>query len=360
VAQELQISDFDYHLPEELIAQEPCPQRDQARLLVVDRRTGRLHHRHIYDLPQLLGTDDLLVFNDSKVLPARLYGERATTGGKWEGLYLCSLSFPQGSRLVWEMLAHTRGYIRAGEHVELVDRDGAPSEYKLEIVGRTSDKHLLVRPVPELPPVDFLEQVGHVPIPPYIRKGVDEAADRERYQTVYAREPGSVAAPTAGLHFTPELLEQLRQRGVGIAHVTLHVGYGTFQPIKVDNLAEHRMHEEWCHVPEETVRAIKTCRGRRGRVFAVGTTTVRALEAAVQADTHHELQPWTGQASLFIRPPYQITTCDALLTNFHLPRSTLLMLVSAFAGRERMLWAYAEAVKERYRFFSYGDAMLIL
>jgi S-adenosylmethionine:tRNA ribosyltransferase-isomerase len=359
VGEDLQISDFDYHLPEELIAQEPSPRRDQARLLVVDRRAKSFTHRHVYDLPELLRPGDLLVFNNSRVIPARLYGERATTGGKWEGLYLRTIPDPQGTGDVWELLAHTRGYIRAGELVELLDRDGNPSPFMLQITGRTDDKHLLVRPVPDLPPVEFLEQVGHIPIPPYIRKGVDHVEDRERYQTVYAQEAGSVAAPTAGLHFTPELLEQLKQRGVETAQVTLHVGYGTFQPVKVENLAEHRMHEEWARVPEETVQAINACRSRDGRVVAVGTTTARALEAAVQAHPSHELQPWVGQASLFIRPPYTFRTFDTLLTNFHLPRSTLLMLVSAFAGRELTLAAYAQAVRQKYRFFSYGDAMLI-
>lgn len=372
MAEELQISDFEYVLPEELIAQEPCVRREDARLLVVDRATQTLSHHHIYDLPQLLKPDDLLIFNNTKVLPARIYGIRSSTGGKWEGLYLrerLDLTPP-----CWELMAHSRGYLQDGEWVDLLDRQNAATPFRLQVVGRTPERYLLVTLLPAMKPAELFEQIGHVPLPPYIRKGLDTAADLQRYQTVYAETPGSVAAPTAGLHFTKELLTQLTKQGVNQAHVTLHVGIGTFAPVKVDHLNDHVMHEEWCELSAETAKAVNTCRGRR---IAVGTTSARTLESAPltpnptprggEGDQRHislpvrgNLQPFSGTTSLFIRPGYQFQTIDGLLTNFHLPRSTLLVLISALAGRDLIRAAYAEAIRERYRFFSYGDAMLIL
>lgn len=362
MAEELQISDFDYELPAELIAQEPCARREDARLLVVERATQTLTHHSIADLPSLLRPDDLLIFNDTKVIPARLYGIRAATGGKWEGLYLRERSFQDEP--CWELLAHSRGYINEGEWIELLDRQQVPTRYQLQVIGRTDDRHLLVKPDCQLTPMALLAEIGHVPLPPYIRKGMDTQADLERYQTVYASEPGSVAAPTAGLHFTPELLAKLKKQGVQQAYLTLHVGIGTFAPVKVDNLAEHIMHEEWCTLPAVTVEAIHRCTGRR---IAVGTTTVRTLESAplTPVDGRNEghggkLMPFAGSTGIFIKPGHRFLHLDAMITNFHLPRSTLLVLISAFAGRELIQRAYAEAIRERYRFFSYGDAMLIL
>jgi S-adenosylmethionine:tRNA ribosyltransferase-isomerase len=358
--QELQISDFDYELPEELIAQEPSRTRDQARLLVVHRQLQTFSDRTIRDLPGLLSPGDLLVFNNTKVIPARLYGKRASTEGKWEGLYLHTppQSPPSQGGEVWEILSHTRGYLRAGEFVDLFDREHKPSQYRLKVVGRTPDKHLLVQPDPPIAPLVLLEEIGHVPIPCYIRRGVDRDDDRQRYQTVYAKYEGSVAAPTAGLHFTPDLLQQLTDRDVEFAFVTLHVGFGTFQPIKTAQLSEHRMHSEWCALPAETVLAIEKCRAAGKKVIAVGTTTVRTLESVYLKNNGH-LQTWSGSTDLFIQPPFFFHTIDGLLTNFHLPQSSLLILVCAFAGRELTLRAYAHAVQERYRFYSYGDAMLI-
>jgi len=353
VAEELQISEFDYHLPPELIAQEPCIRREDARLLVVERASGTIRHQHIRDLPALLKPHDLLIFNNTRVLPARIFGKRAKTGGNWEGLFLRERteSFPPS----WELLAQTRGYIHEGEWIDLLDHDNHPSPYRLQVTGRTEDRHLLVKPESPISPQELFSRIGHVPLPHYIRHGIDNDNDRQRYQTVYAEKSGSVAAPTAGLHFTPELLQQLQTVGIEQAFVTLHVGIGTFASIKVSNLHEHVMHEEWCELPASTAQAINSCRGRR---IAVGTTTVRTLESSPITDTG--LQPWSGSTSIFIKPGHQFRTIDGLLTNFHLPRSTLLVLISALAGRELIRHVYEVAVQERYRFFSYGDAMLIL
>lgn len=351
MAEELQISDFDYHLPEELIAQEPCPRREEARLLVLDRATQSIAHHHIIDLPKLLRSRDLLIFNDTRVLPARIYGIRDKTGGKWEGLYLKE----HQSTSSWEFLATTRGYIHEGEWIILLDRHHQQSPYRLQVVGRTPERHLLARIDPPVAPLHLFEQIGHIPLPHYIRHGIDNDSDRERYQTVFAQSAGSVAAPTAGLHFTPELLMILKEKQIDQAFVTLHVGIGTFQPIKVEKLRNHVMHQEWCQIPRETAHALKCCMGRR---IAVGTTTVRTLESA--ALSLPEMGPWQGSTSLFIQPGHQFRAIDGLLTNFHLPRSSLLVLISAFAGRALIRQAYDEAVRLRYRFFSYGDAMLIL
>jgi S-adenosylmethionine:tRNA ribosyltransferase-isomerase len=337
----------DYDLPEHFVAQEPCPERDRARLLVVRRADASLAHHVVRDLPELLAPGDLLVLNDTRVLPARLLGRRARTGGKWEGLFLRETD--DGS---WELLSQTRGRLTEGETI-LVD----PGPLELVLVGRSAEGHWLARPRQPGSPVDLLGRHGQVPLPPYIRKGRAAPADRERYQTVYARQAGAVAAPTAGLHFTPRLFERLEERGVRRAFVTLHVGLGTFQPIQVADVTRHRMHREWGELPAATAAAVAACRARGGRVVAVGTTSVRVLETVAASGP---VRPWSGETELFIYPPYEFRAVDALLTNFHLPRSTLLLLVSAFAGVELTRWAYKTAVEHEYRFYSYGDATLIV
>jgi S-adenosylmethionine:tRNA ribosyltransferase-isomerase len=336
---------FDYDLPEQLIAQHPAARRDDARLLVVRRPTAAVEHRVFRDLPALLSPGDLLVLNDTKVLPARLVGRRAATGGKWEGLFL------READGAWELLAQTRGHPEAGER--LVTDSGL----SLQLVGRTTDRHWLVRPDPPGPPADLLAVHGQVPLPPYIRNGRPEAADRERYQTVYADRAGSVAAPTAGLHFTPEVLAALAAAGVRTARVTLHVGLGTFAPVKAADPTRHVIHAEWCEVLAETVEAIRATKAAGGRVIGVGTTTARTLETAARGG---ELAPFRGDSDLFIYPPYRFRVLDGLVTNFHLPRTTLLLLVQSLTGPDLLRRAYAEAVEREYRFFSYGDAMLIL
>jgi S-adenosylmethionine:tRNA ribosyltransferase-isomerase len=336
---------LDFDLPPHLIAQDPAPDRDAARLLVVDRSGGTLAHRHFRDLPDLLAPNDLLVLNDTRVLPARLVGRRECTGGRWEGLFLRQT--PGG---LWELLAQTRGHPQPGEVIAI-----DPGPLKLTLRGRT-DGHWLAEPSPAGSPGELLAVSGRVPLPPYIRKGEAKPADRERYQTVYARADGSVAAPTAGLHFTPAVFERLRARGIEWASVTLHVGLGTFEPIKAADPTAHRMHAEWADVPAATVEAIRSCNARGGRVIAVGTTATRALESAARDG---ELKPWRGETDVYIYPPYRFRVLDGLVTNFHLPRTTLLLLVAAFAGPELTRRAYEEAVRREYRFYSYGDAMLV-
>lgn len=328
-----------------MIAQEPAAERDGSRLLVVDRASGELQHRWFRDLPEVLSPGDLVVLNDTRVLPARLIGHREKTGGKWEGLFL-----RQTGEGLWELLAQTRGRPELGETIVL-----EPGPLKLTLRGR-SGGHWLVEPSLPGMAFDLLSQAGHIPLPPYIRKGKESEADRERYQTVFARRHGSIAAPTAGLHFTPDLLERLRSRGIATARVTLHVGLGTFEPIKAIDPTHHSMHTEWGEVPADTVSALQRCQANGKRVFAIGTTTTRALETAASKG---ELAPWHGETSIFIYPPYRFRAIDGLVTNFHLPRTTLLMLVSAFAGSELVRCAYEEAIQQEYRFFSYGDAMLI-
>jgi S-adenosylmethionine:tRNA ribosyltransferase-isomerase len=306
-----------------------------------------LEHRTFLELPELLAPGDLLVLNDTRVLPARLWGHRVRTGGKWEGLFL-----HQHANGCWELLSQTRGKLREGETVRI-----GSGPLQLQLVEKTPQGHWLCRPSEPGSVVDLLERYGQVPLPPYIRKGHAETADRDRYQTVYARQAGAVAAPTAGLHFTPWVFNRLRQQGIGWTFVTLHVGLGTFQPIQVEDFLQHRMHREWGQLPVETVQAITTCRAAGGRVVAVGTTTVRVLETAAAAGG---VKPWSGETDLFIYPPYRFRLVDALVTNFHLPRSTLLLLVAAFAGVDLIREVYRTAVEERYRFYSYGDAMLIV
>ena len=322
----MQANSLDYDLPPHLIAQYPTADRDQSRLMLVRRSNNSVEHHVFHDLPELLQTGDLLVLNDSRVLPARLLGWRARTGGKWEGLFLSASV--DGT---WELLCQTRGRLTVGETIR-VD----PEPLTLELVGRRGG-HWLARPSESGLAVELLGRFGHVPLPPYIRKGRAEANDRERYQTVYARVAGSVAAPTAGLHFTPHLLERLEERGIRRASVTLHVGLGTFQPIETEEVSQHRMHCEWCDLSAATVEAITACRAGGCRVVAVGTTTVRVLESVVASGP---LRPWSGETELFIYSPYPFRVVDALLTNFHLPRSTLLLLVAAFAGVELTRQAY--------------------
>ncbi|MFO0809230.1 MAG: tRNA preQ1(34) S-adenosylmethionine ribosyltransferase-isomerase QueA [Gemmataceae bacterium] len=331
---------LDYHLPSDLIAQQPAAERDRSRLLVVRRADATLEHRVFADLPGLLAPGDLVVLNDTRVLLARLIGRRERTGGRWEGLFLAE----HGG--VWEMLCQTRGTLTVGEAVMVED-------LRLIYVGRTPDRNFLFRPEPSAPAVELLAHVGRVPLPPYIRKGVAATADAERYQTVFAHTPGSVAAPTAGLHFTPAVLDRLRERNITTAFVTLHVGLGTFQPLQHDDPAKHVMHAEWCELSQPTADAIAACRARGGRVVAVGTTAVRTLETARGL-------PFRGPTSLYIHEPYTFTIVDAMVTNFHLPRTSLLLLVGAFAGDELLRRTYEVAVADRYRFYSYGDAMLIL
>jgi len=352
---------YDYDLPEELIAQAPAADRAAARLLVVDRRSGGLTHRHVRDLPEILRPGDLVVVNDTRVVPARLVGRRELTGGRWEGLFLRAARPGEAgagdAAGVWQILAHTRGTPAVGERVILLDRDGADA-LALTIVGRGAGGSWLV--VPDAPaaaaPEAILGRVGRVPLPGYIRGGAESPGDVDRYQTVFARANGSAAAPTAGLHFTPDLLAALAARGVDRATVTLHVGLDTFRPIAAERLEDHPMHTEWCDCPPETVAAVDRARRRGGRVVAVGTTSTRTLETAARSGT---LAASSGPTDLFIRPGFRFRVVDCLLTNFHMPRTTLMVLVSTFASRETIARAYAEAIRERYRFLSYGDAMLL-
>ncbi|MBE3550513.1 MAG: tRNA preQ1(34) S-adenosylmethionine ribosyltransferase-isomerase QueA [Brockia lithotrophica] len=356
----MRLSDFDYELPEDLIAQEPLPERDGSRLMVLHRVEGRWEHRHFRDLPDFLRPGDVLVFNDSRVIPARLYGRKAGTGARVELL----LVEPRGDPWRWKVLARPARRLRPGTVVEIFP---APSE----ISERTSPAlRATVEDVLDggLRGVRFdlgaeeegdffqlLERVGRVPLPPYVRR---ELRDPERYQTVYARERGSVAAPTAGLHFTPELLAALADRGVTFAYVTLHVGLGTFRPVTEEDPTRHRMHEEPYRLPPETAEVLDAARREGQRILAVGTTSLRVLETVYRR--HGRFVPEEGVTDLFLYPGVPVRSVQGLLTNFHLPRSTLLMLVAAFAGYELTMAAYRAAVQERYRFFSFGDAMFIL
>lgn len=338
---------FDFDVPERLIAQAPIQPRDQARLLVASRADGSLNNHHFYDLPELLQPGDVLVLNDTRVVHARLLGHRAATGGKWEGLFL--RADPDGR---WEMLCQTRGRPQPAEIIAI-----DPGPLTLTLVSQQSTGPWLVQPSLPGSPAALLQQFGQVPLPPYIRKGVARSEDRERYQTVFARTEGAVAAPTAGLHFTPGLFERLKMRGIAWTFVTLHVGLGTFLPMQSDDPARHLMHQEWGELSADAVRTIAQHRAKGGRVVAVGTTSVRVLETAARGGT---LEPWAGVTDLFIYPPYTFRAVDALVTNFHFPKTTLLLLAGAFAGVELLQKAYSTAIADNYRFFSYGDAMLIL
>lgn len=335
-------SDFHYHLPPELIAQAPLPERSASRLLCVPPAPEAFSDRHVRDLPELLQPGDLLVFNDTRVIPARLFGTKAT-GGRIE--ILIERLLPGNE---------ARAQIGASKSPKPGSRIALDAGGEAEVIGREGEFYRLRFHI-EDSLESWLLSAGRLPLPPYIQRepGADDA---ERYQTVFAREVGAVAAPTAGLHFDDALLQALRARGVRFGHITLHVGAGTFQPVRVDDLREHRMHSEWLNVGPELVDQIRRTRAAGGRVVAVGTTVVRALESAMHDG---ELLPFAGETRIFIFPGYRIRSVDALLTNFHLPESTLLMLVSAFAGKERVFAAYAHAVREKYRFFSYGDAMLL-
>ena len=335
----LKTSDFDYNLPESNIAQTPAEPRDSSRLLVLHRDTGELEHCIFRDVSDYLRAGDLLVLNQTRVIPARIYA-RKETGGRVELLLL-----RRRDELTWEALVGGKGL-----RVDMILRveDGP----KVQIVQILEGSERLIKFSEPIEP--YFSKVGNVPLPPYIHEKLD---DPERYQTVYAREPGSAAAPTAGLHFTPRLLEELQVKGVKIAYVTLHVGLDTFAPVIEDNPEEHKIHSEWCELSQETADVINETRERGGRVIAVGTTSVRTLESAVGQDA---ILSYNGPTSLFILPGYQFKVVDAMITNFHLPKSTLLMLVSAFVGREKILETYEIAIREGYRFFSFGDAMLIL
>lgn len=338
----MHISDFDYDLPDELIAQFPTEQRNASRLLQLDGASGALQDSWFRQLPDFLQAGDLLVFNDTRVIKARLTGQKSS-GGKLEVLVERVLDTHQ-------VLAH----IRASHAPKPASRIILADAFEAEVIERRENLFLL-RFITKTPVLDLLERHGTLPLPPYISHAAD-ATDEQRYQTIYARAPGAVAAPTAGLHFDAAMLELLRQGGVGIAYVTLHVGAGTFQPVRVDNIAEHKMHSELYSVPEETVRLIQQTRQRAGKITAVGTTALRALESAVREG---KVEAGSGETDIFITPGYRFQIVERLLTNFHLPKSTLLMLVSAFAGLDHIRVAYQHAVQQRYRFFSYGDAMLI-
>lgn len=340
----MKTSDFYYDLPEELIAQDPIPDRSASRLLCLDRKSGSIRHEHFSDLPSHLGEGDCLVINDTKVIPARLYGRREETGGAVEVLLLKRLADSS-----WECLVRPGKKCRPGSRLEFGE-----GRLRAEITDVVEDGNRIIRFEFDGIFEEILDELGEMPLPPYIRH---KLAEKDRYQTVYARVSGSAAAPTAGLHFTEELLEKIKSSGVKIAHVTLHVGLGTFRPVKAEEIADHHMHTEFYQIDEDQAALINSVRKNGGRIICVGTTSVRTLESA--ADENGCLHAGSGETNIFIYPGYRFRITDALITNFHLPESTLIMLVSAFAGREKVLNAYSEAVRERYRFFSFGDAMLI-
>jgi len=361
------VSDFHYDLPEDLIAQEPLADRAGSRMLRLDRGTGQVSDVAFRDFPEILYPDDLLVLNNSRVFPARLYGRR---GGNraWplSANNPASHDFLQGRVEVlltrqisespndWDCLVRPGRKIGVGEHLYF----GEGPELQAEVLSRGSfgERHIRFAPVQDF--FQTIEKLGHVPLPPYISRE-DQPGDLERYQTVYARERGSVAAPTAGLHFTPDILSGLRERGIQIAELTLHVGLGTFQPIRVQSVEEHRLHQEAYTISREAAEAVNRARADHRRVVAIGTTTVRTLEYAATKSASGRIAPGSGEADLFIYPDYRFQIVDAMLTNFHLPESTLLMLVCAFAGRKAVLDAYRYAVKQGYRFYSYGDCMFV-
>lgn len=342
----MRTDDFDYELPPHLIAQEPVEPRDASRLLVLDRRAQSWRHLHFRELPEVLKPGDLLVRNNSLVVPARLRGERVSSGGRWEGLFLREEAPGR-----WEILAKTRGHPRPGEVIE-VGRG-----LRLELVERRDGGRWVVGVRDPRPAVDVLKEHGEMPLPPYIRKGRAGEDDRQRYQTVHARIPGSVAAPTAGLHFTDDLWRRLEDRGVGSLDVTLHVGIGTFRPIEAETIDAHVMHAEWAELDEANAARLAACRAGGGRIVAVGTTSARVLETCAGGG---EQQAFRGETSIFLRPGHDFRGVDAMVTNFHLPRSSLFVLVCAFGGTEFLHAAYREAVREGYRFYSYGDAMMIV
>ncbi|NLM40311.1 MAG: tRNA preQ1(34) S-adenosylmethionine ribosyltransferase-isomerase QueA [Firmicutes bacterium] len=343
----MKVSEFDFHLPEELIAQTPLPQRDASRLLVTERFGTELQDRQFRDIVEYLDADDVLVINQTRVIPARLFGVRADTGGPVEILLLRPYG---GAR--WEVLVKPGKRARVGIWIEFGPKLACTVMDVTEIGSRLVDFEFNGNFN------EILEELGETPLPPYIHEKLD---DGERYQTVYSKEAGSVAAPTAGLHFTSELLNEIEERGTQIVPLTLHVGLGTFRPVQVEDIEEHRMHAEFFELSAESAEAINACKRRGGRVWAVGTTTVRTLETqARQQGSEYVVVPGSGWTDIFIYPGYEFKIVDALITNFHLPKSSLLMLVSAFAGLDTIKRAYAHAVENRYRFFSFGDAMLLL
>lgn len=358
----MRTADFDFVLPLELIAQHPMPQRDQSRLLVLQRRSGQLEHRQFRDLLHFLRAGDVLVLNNSRVIPARLRGVNAQTGGAFEMLLL-----EENATNDWWVMLKPGKRARVGTEIVLCHPSGATVNLRATVKETNDEGHrrLYFEGTDNI--LDELNELGEIPLPPYIARAnaTELSSDQERYQTVFARPAGSVAAPTAGLHFTPALLNEIRALGVDVQFVTLHVGLGTFAPVKAETLAAHVMHEERYEVSEAAARAVNEAKAASRRVIAVGTTSMRVVESAA-ARHHGQLVAGQGRTKIFIHPPHNFKIVDALLTNFHLPCSTLLMLVSAFAapgetrGREMILSAYAEAIRERYRFFSYGDAMLFL
>lgn len=340
----MKTSDFYYDLPQELIAQTPIEKRDTSRLLTLERAGGKTEHHHFYELIDMLKPGDCLVMNNSRVLPARLLGVRDPSGGHVEVLLLRDM----GNKC-WECMTKPGRKTQPGQKLSFGD-----GQLKAEVVENLEDGNKLVRFDYEGIFLEVLEQLGNMPLPPYIKERLD---DPERYQTVYSKEVGSAAAPTAGLHFTKEMLKKIEEADVKLAYLTLHVGIGTFRPVKVDDVNEHKMHSEYCIIPQRTADILNETRRNGGRIVAVGTTTCRTLESFVNDDgTFTERSGWTD---IFIYPGYSFKAIDALVTNFHLPESTLIMLVSAFAGKENTLAAYKEAVELRYRFFSFGDAMFI-
>ena len=344
--QTLQTKDFDFELPEELIAQTPIEPRDASRLMVLDKTTGEIEHRHFHDITEYLNEGDCLVLNNSRVLPARIYGIKNETGAHVEFLLLKNCGDD-----VWEALAGPGKRAKVGTSFTF---EG--SSMTCEVIEVKDDGNRMIRFHYDKGTNFFteLDKIGQMPLPPYIK---EKLKDKERYQTVYSKVVGSAAAPTAGLHFTKELLEKVQAMGVGIGYVTLHVGLGTFRPVKEDEITEHEMHSEYCVIPQETADLINRTRANGGRVICVGTTSCRTVESWVGEDG--TMQASAGWTNIFIYPGYRFKVTDALITNFHLPESTLIMLVSALAGREHILAAYEEAVRERYRFFSFGDAMFI-
>ncbi len=357
----MRTADFYYELPPELIAQDPMPERDQSRLLVLERATGLIFHRQFRDLPCLLRRGDLLVFNNSKVIPARLRGRKVEGGGQFEVLLLAENQIND-----WWVLFRPGKRVRPGSRLRFFDAISQPAEVEATVIEKNGEGHCRLGFSGVANILNHLDALGEVPLPPYITRPphMNLVADRERYQTVYAEAPGSVAAPTAGLHFTRELLETIRQAGSESCCVTLHVGLGTFAPVKTEVLENHPMHEEHFAVSAEAARQINEAKTMGRRIVAVGTTSVRVLES-VAARNQGKMAPGSGTTRLFIYPPYRFQLVDALVTNFHLPQSTLLMLVCALAapgltrGREWVLGGYAEAIQRRYRFYSYGDAMFI-
>ncbi|RUO31066.1 tRNA preQ1(34) S-adenosylmethionine ribosyltransferase-isomerase QueA [Aliidiomarina soli] len=341
----MKVADFSFELPDELIARYPQPERSASRMLDVDASSGELTHRQFKDIVDLLQRGDLLVFNDTRVIPARLLGQKVS-GGKVEVLV---------ERVLDEH--HVLAHVRANRAPKAGVRVLLEEAFEAEVLGREGALFKLHFDSQQTV-LELLEAHGHMPLPPYIDRP-DEDSDRERYQTVYNRKPGAVAAPTAGLHFDDAILQQLQDKGVEFAYVTLHVGAGTFQPVRVESIEEHIMHSEYAEVGEDTIAAIQAAKARGGRVVAVGTTSVRSLESMAKASATDQLQPFFAETDIFIYPGYQFAVVDAMVTNFHLPESTLLMLVSAFASRDIMLNAYQSAVEHNYRFFSYGDAMFL-